>query len=42
MDKETTHIRVKIFTKSKLDKLGAKNDTYDDIILRLIEGGAKK
>ena len=31
-------IKVKQETKTKLDKLGSKGDTYDDIIQRLLNG----
>jgi len=34
---ETTTIRIKFSTKTKLDKIGNKNDSYDDVINRLIK-----
>jgi predicted DNA-binding protein len=36
-DLETTTIRITYETKAKLDKLGDKCDTYEDIVKRLIE-----
>lgn len=33
---DTTTIEVKITTKKKLDKLGNKGDSYNDIIERLL------
>ena len=33
----TTTVRITYETKKQLDLLGAKNDSYDDIIKRLIE-----
>lgn len=35
-DENTTTIEVKRTTKTKLDKLGKKGETYNDIIERLI------
>lgn len=35
--KDSTLIRVRFLTKDKLDRLGKKTDTYDDIITRLLE-----
>jgi len=37
MKNEKTSIAVSRSTKDMLDKIGAKGDTYDDIIRRLIE-----
>jgi len=40
----STTIRIKIETKKKLDEIGKKNETYTDVIERLLEfykrGGA--
>jgi len=33
---ETKLIKVKLSTKDKLDKLGSKGESYDDIIVRLL------
>lgn len=37
MADKTSTIEVKLTTKSKLDKLGKKGDSYDDIIVRLLK-----
>ena len=37
MSKQKEHIVISKETKDKLDKLGNKGDTYEDIILRLIK-----
>jgi len=37
MTKPKEHIVISKETKDKLDKLGNKGDTYEDIILRLIK-----
>ena len=37
MNKPKEHIVISKETKDKLDKLGNKGDTYEDIILRLIK-----
>jgi predicted transcriptional regulator len=37
MPEETTTIRITFDTKAKLDDIGKKSDTYDDIIKRLLE-----
>jgi len=37
MIKQKEHIVVSKETKNKLDKLGNKGDTYEDIILRLLQ-----
>lgn len=39
--KDDTTIRIKLDTKHRLDLLGAKNDTYDDIIKRLLDENDK-
>ena len=36
-NKSTVTIRVKVETKKRLDEIGKKGDTYDDIIRRLLE-----
>jgi hypothetical protein len=36
MTKEPTHIRIFKDTKKRLDKRGNKNDSYDDIIQRIL------
>jgi hypothetical protein len=38
MVEETTLIRVTISTKKKLDDLGKKTDSYNDIIKRMMDG----
>ncbi len=41
--RETTTIVLKRITKEKLDGLGSKGDTYNDIIVRLLKkNGAKR
>jgi predicted transcriptional regulator len=37
MESETTTIRVTPETKSQLDSIGHKGDTYEDIIKRLLD-----
>ena len=37
MTKDTTTIQISFKLKSKLDKLGKKNDTYENIIERLLK-----
>ena len=34
---ETTLIRIAVQTKSELDKIGNKGDTYEDVVRRLLE-----
>lgn len=44
MAEEKTTIQISLDTKSRLDKLGFKNDSYDDVIKRLLDklnGNAK-
>lgn len=42
MNGENTSIQLKRDTKARLDKLGLKKDTYDDILTRLLDQvGAK-
>ena len=36
MEEKITTIRIREFTKSKLDTVGKKGESYEDIILRLI------
>ena len=38
MGEDSVLIRVKVETKSRLDDLGKKTDTYDDIIKKLLDG----
>jgi len=40
-DDKRTSIQVFRTTKAKLDKLGKKGDTYDDIIKKLLEAKGK-
>ena len=42
MIKKTTHIVISIELKKKLDKLGKKGDTYEDIVKKLIERRLKR
>ncbi len=37
MEKNTTVIRLGVSTKERLDNLGKKNDSYDDIIKKLLD-----
>lgn len=39
---DNTTIQVSRLTKAKLDRLGVKADTYDDIICRLLEKAGQK
>lgn len=39
---ETTTIRISHDTKKRLDILGAKNDTYEDIVNRLVDSYLEK
>ena len=39
--KEHTTIKLLRTTKEKLDKYGNKNESYDEIIFRLLKGGLK-
>jgi len=38
---ETTTIRLQKETKEKLDKIGNKSESYDDILIKLLKGGFK-
>jgi hypothetical protein len=42
MPETDTTIRLSQETKNKLEKLGAKGDTYDDIVKRLLENAEKQ
>ena len=42
MTEKMTSIQVSVETKKRLAKLGIKGDTYDDIVLRLLEKVGKK
>lgn len=37
VDEEITTIQLKVSTRAKLKKLGKKDETYDDLILKLID-----
>jgi hypothetical protein len=37
MVKNTTLIRLEVSTKDRLDDLGKKNDSYDDVIKKLLD-----
>ena len=40
-ERELTSIQISKETKALLDKLGAKGDSYEDIIIRLLESQKK-
>jgi hypothetical protein len=41
MKEKITTIRISERTKQKLDDVGKKGETYEDIILKLLKGGSK-
>ena len=41
-ENEPTTIRLSMETKNRLDKLGAKGDSYEDIVKRLLDLAEKK
>ena len=42
MDGDKTTIQVTVKTKARLDKIGFKKDTYDDIVNRLLDQQTRK
>ena len=40
--KEVTHIKIKVELKERLDEIGKKNESYNDIIERLLNGKTRK
>ena len=42
MTEKKTSIQLSVATKERLDKIGGKKDTYEDIIRRLLDLAAKK
>ena len=42
MTDEKTTIQLSLKTKDRLDKIGLKKDTYDDIVCRLLDQAKRK
>ena len=42
MTNEKTSIQVSMATKNRLDKIGLKKDTYNDILIRLLDQAKRK